>query len=192
MNTVKRILEVLHCRVEDILKLWASCLPVVGDRKSVFGERLNEVTVMLRTKYKNYMQATVEKLVNNVCTQIFLLQDFFEKKNFFEFFHNSFNTQRRMQPVSPNNYKKFEYFGKNQWSICFNMCLEIEEIERSFWNWEILRRFLSYFVHTLFHCQQWLAVHWFEWKIWKNTYNNFQFLCISNTWKNVSPSLSPK
>ncbi|XXG63082.1 hypothetical protein AAC387_Pa05g1348 [Persea americana] len=65
MNTVKRILEVLHCRVEDILKPWASCLPVVGDRKSVFGERLNEVTVMLRTKYKNYMQATVEKLVNN-------------------------------------------------------------------------------------------------------------------------------
>lgn len=85
MNTVKRILEVLHCRVEDILKPWASCLPVVGDRKSVFGERLNEVTVMLRTKYKNYMQATVEKLVNNVCTvnppTISLLPDFFETKN---------------------------------------------------------------------------------------------------------------
>lgn len=38
---------------------------------------------------------------------------------------------RRVQPVSPKNYKNFEYFGKNQWSICFNMCLEIEEIERS-------------------------------------------------------------
>ncbi|XP_058114690.1 uncharacterized protein LOC131257803 [Magnolia sinica] len=65
LNTVKRILDILHCRVEDILKSWASCLPVVGDRKSVFGEQLNGVTVMLRTKYKNYMQATVEKLVNN-------------------------------------------------------------------------------------------------------------------------------
>lgn len=65
LNTLKRILDVLHCRVEDILKSWASCLPVVGDRKSAFGEQLNGITVMLRTKYKNYMQATVEKLVSN-------------------------------------------------------------------------------------------------------------------------------
>lgn len=94
MNTVKRILEVLHCRVEDILKPWASCLPVVGDRKSVFGEQLNEVTVMLRTKYKNYMQATVEKLISNVCTVntpiILVVQDFF--LNFLESFHNGLNT----------------------------------------------------------------------------------------------------
>ncbi|KAL5981322.1 hypothetical protein ACLOJK_015377 [Asimina triloba] len=65
LNTVKRILDVLHCKVEDILKSWASCLPVVGERKSTFGEQLNGVTIMLRTKYKNYMQATVEKLINN-------------------------------------------------------------------------------------------------------------------------------
>ncbi|XP_068636555.1 uncharacterized protein [Aristolochia californica] len=64
LNTVKRILDVLHCRVEDTLRRWASCLPVMGDQK-IFGEQLNEITVMLRTKYKNYMQATVEKLVSN-------------------------------------------------------------------------------------------------------------------------------
>lgn len=66
LNTIKRILDVLHCRVEDILKSWASYLPVMGDRKSLFGEQMNGITVLLRTKYKNYLQATVEKLVQNV------------------------------------------------------------------------------------------------------------------------------
>ncbi|XP_059661311.1 uncharacterized protein LOC132307532 [Cornus florida] len=66
LNTIKRILDVLHCRVEDILKAWASYLPVVGDKKSLFGEQMNGITVLLRTKYKNYMQATVVKLVNNM------------------------------------------------------------------------------------------------------------------------------
>ncbi|XWS47271.1 hypothetical protein CRYUN_Cryun14cG0138100 [Craigia yunnanensis] len=65
LNTVKRILDVLHCRVEDILKSWASYLPLTGDKKLLFGEQMNGITVMLRTKYKNYLQATVEKLVNN-------------------------------------------------------------------------------------------------------------------------------
>ncbi|KAL5865487.1 hypothetical protein ACOSQ3_003001 [Xanthoceras sorbifolium] len=68
LNTIKRILDILHCRVEDILKSWASYLPVVGDKKSPFGEQMNGVTVLLRTKYKNYLQATVEKLVINVQT----------------------------------------------------------------------------------------------------------------------------
>ncbi|XVF81368.1 hypothetical protein PTKIN_Ptkin15bG0149500 [Pterospermum kingtungense] len=65
LNTVKRILDVLHCRVEAILKSWASYLPLTGDKKSLFGEQMNGITVMLRTKYKNYLQATVEKLVSN-------------------------------------------------------------------------------------------------------------------------------
>lgn len=64
LNTMKRILDVLHCRVEDILKSWASVLPVMGDKK--FGEQMNGTTVLLRTKYKNYLQATVGKLVSNV------------------------------------------------------------------------------------------------------------------------------
>ncbi|GAY56183.1 hypothetical protein CUMW_169910, partial [Citrus unshiu] len=66
LNTIKRILDILHCRVEDILKSWASCLPAVGDKKSLFGEQMNGVTVLLRTKYKNYLQAIVEQLVSNM------------------------------------------------------------------------------------------------------------------------------
>lgn len=66
LNTIKRILDVLHCRVEDQLKTWASYLPVNVDKKSSFGEQINEITVLLRTKYKNYMQATVVKLAANV------------------------------------------------------------------------------------------------------------------------------
>ncbi|KAI8552285.1 hypothetical protein RHMOL_Rhmol06G0254600 [Rhododendron molle] len=66
LNTIKRILDVLHCKVEDILKSWASYLPVIGDKKSLFGEQMNAITVLLRTKYKNYMQATVVELVNNM------------------------------------------------------------------------------------------------------------------------------
>ncbi|KAJ0052673.1 hypothetical protein Pint_01782 [Pistacia integerrima] len=68
LNTIKRILDILHCKVKDILKSWASYLPVVGDKKSLFGEQMNEVTVLLRTKYKTYLQATVEKLVSNMQT----------------------------------------------------------------------------------------------------------------------------
>ncbi|KAF8105660.1 hypothetical protein N665_0157s0225 [Sinapis alba] len=65
VNTIKRILDVLHQRVEDILRQWASCLPVVEDKKSLFGEQMNVITVLLRTKYRNYMQGAVDKLVNN-------------------------------------------------------------------------------------------------------------------------------
>jgi hypothetical protein len=63
---MKRILDVLHCRVEEILKSWASYLPVGGDKKSLFGEQMNGITVLLRTKYKNYVQAIVGKLISNV------------------------------------------------------------------------------------------------------------------------------
>ncbi|KAK1292612.1 hypothetical protein QJS10_CPB17g00329 [Acorus calamus] len=66
LNTVKRIIDILHCTVEDILKTWAACLPVDGDKKVAFGEQLNGVTVMLKTRYKNYMNAIVEKLMRNV------------------------------------------------------------------------------------------------------------------------------
>ncbi|KAF7833299.1 uncharacterized protein G2W53_015632 [Senna tora] len=66
LNTIKRILDVLHCQVEDILKSWASCLPAIGDKKSLFGEQINGVTVLLRTKYKTYLQAVIGNLVNNM------------------------------------------------------------------------------------------------------------------------------
>lgn len=63
---MKRILDVLHSRVEEMLKSWASFLPAGGDKKSLFGEQMNGITVILRTKYKNYLQAIVGKLVSNV------------------------------------------------------------------------------------------------------------------------------
>lgn len=66
LNTIRRILDVLHCRVEEHLKTWAGYLPVDVDNNSSFGEQINEITVLLRTKYKTYMQATVVKLVANV------------------------------------------------------------------------------------------------------------------------------
>uniref|UniRef100_A0A7N0VD54 Uncharacterized protein n=1 Tax=Kalanchoe fedtschenkoi TaxID=63787 RepID=A0A7N0VD54_KALFE len=65
LNTIKRIVDVLHFRVEDILKSWASYLHLNGDKKS-YGEQMNEITVLLRTKYKNYMQAIVGKLMTNL------------------------------------------------------------------------------------------------------------------------------
>lgn len=65
---MKRILDVLHCRVEDKLKSWASYLPANGDSKATFGEQTNAITVLLRTKYKNYIQAIVVKLAGNVST----------------------------------------------------------------------------------------------------------------------------
>ncbi|KAL7597821.1 hypothetical protein Lser_V15G24866 [Lactuca serriola] len=67
LNTIKRVLDVLHCRIEDKLKSWACYLPVNGgDKKSTYGEQMNAVTVLFRTKYKNYMQAIVVKLTSNM------------------------------------------------------------------------------------------------------------------------------
>ncbi|GFP90263.1 hypothetical protein PHJA_001170200 [Phtheirospermum japonicum] len=67
LNTTKRILDVLHCRIEEKLKSWASyLLPTNGDSKFTFGEQMNAITVLLRTKYKNYIQAIVVKLASNM------------------------------------------------------------------------------------------------------------------------------
>ncbi|VAI56497.1 unnamed protein product [Triticum turgidum subsp. durum] len=63
MNTVKRMLDVLHCRVEDILKSWAAYL-TIANGTTLFGEQMNSITVMLRKKYKKYLQAIVEKIVS--------------------------------------------------------------------------------------------------------------------------------
>ncbi|XP_073135598.1 uncharacterized protein [Henckelia pumila] len=66
LNTMKRILDVLHGRIEGKLKSWASYLPMNGDSMSNFGEQMNAITVLLRTKYKNYVQAIVVKLAANL------------------------------------------------------------------------------------------------------------------------------
>ncbi|XP_024318268.1 uncharacterized protein LOC100844890 isoform X2 [Brachypodium distachyon] len=64
MNTVKRMLDVLHCRIEDILKSWAAYL-TISNGNTVFGEQMNSITVMLRKKYKKYLQAIVEKIASD-------------------------------------------------------------------------------------------------------------------------------
>lgn len=58
------MLDTLRPRIESKIKSWGSCIPNVGNIAP--GERLSEVTVMLRAKFRNYVQAIVEKLVENV------------------------------------------------------------------------------------------------------------------------------
>uniref|UniRef100_A0A1D1Z558 Calcium-dependent secretion activator n=1 Tax=Anthurium amnicola TaxID=1678845 RepID=A0A1D1Z558_9ARAE len=63
LNTMKRLLDVLRPRIETQLKSWGSCMPDGGN--VVPGEHLSEVTVLLRAKFRNYLQAVVEKLAEN-------------------------------------------------------------------------------------------------------------------------------
>ncbi|XP_068638061.1 uncharacterized protein [Aristolochia californica] len=67
LNTMKRSLDVLMPRIETQLKSWGSCIPDGGS--SGAGEKLSEVTVLLRTKFRNYIQAVVEKLTENTRLQ---------------------------------------------------------------------------------------------------------------------------
>lgn len=67
LNSLKRMLDILRPRIESQFKSWASCLPNAGNTAP--GERLSEVTVMLRAKFRNYLQAIVEKLVENTKLQ---------------------------------------------------------------------------------------------------------------------------
>ncbi|CAK9186615.1 unnamed protein product [Ilex paraguariensis] len=64
LNSMKRMLDVLRPKIESQLKAWGSCIPDGGNTAP--GERLSEVTVMLRSKFRNYLQAVVEKLAENV------------------------------------------------------------------------------------------------------------------------------
>ncbi|KAK7321261.1 hypothetical protein VNO77_31727 [Canavalia gladiata] len=67
LNSLKRMLDILRPRVESQFKSWGSCLPNVGNTAP--GERLSEVTVMLRAKFRNYVQTIVEKLAENTKLQ---------------------------------------------------------------------------------------------------------------------------
>lgn len=68
LNSLKRLLDTLRPRIESQMKTWVACLPEEGGGldRVVFGERLNEVTIELRAKYKSYLQSIVEKLADNV------------------------------------------------------------------------------------------------------------------------------
>ncbi|KAK6938085.1 hypothetical protein RJ641_031593 [Dillenia turbinata] len=65
LNSMKRMLDVLHPKVVTQFKSWGSCIPDGGNGNTAPGEHLSEVTVMLRTKFRNYLQALVEKLAEN-------------------------------------------------------------------------------------------------------------------------------
>lgn len=67
LNSMKRILHVLHSKIESQFKSWCSCIPPGGT--TIPGERLTEITVMLRADFRNYIQAIVEKLAENTRVQ---------------------------------------------------------------------------------------------------------------------------
>eukprot|EP00250_Pteridium_aquilinum_P001118 c11326_g1_i1 orf=873-4781(+) len=69
LNTIKRMLDILRPKIETQMRAWIACLPTEGTERAGFGERLNEVTVLMRAKYKNFMQAIVEKLFDNARMQ---------------------------------------------------------------------------------------------------------------------------
>ncbi|KAL8226322.1 hypothetical protein R6Q57_016154 [Mikania cordata] len=68
LNSMKRMLDILRPKIELQLKSWGSCCVPDGGNVAP-GERLSEVTVMLRSKFRNYLQAVVEKLVENTRLQ---------------------------------------------------------------------------------------------------------------------------
>ncbi|KAA3484839.1 Phosphoglucose isomerase [Gossypium australe] len=67
LNSMKRMLDVLRPKIETQFKSWGSCIPEGGNTAP--GEHLSEVTVMLRTKFRGYLQAVVEKLAKNTKLQ---------------------------------------------------------------------------------------------------------------------------
>ncbi|KAL3630223.1 hypothetical protein CASFOL_023207 [Castilleja foliolosa] len=63
LNSMKRMLDILRPQIESQLKSWGSCMPESGNM--VLGERLSEITVMIRSKFRAYVQAVIDKLVEN-------------------------------------------------------------------------------------------------------------------------------
>ncbi|XP_022734370.1 uncharacterized protein LOC111287412 isoform X3 [Durio zibethinus] len=67
LNSMRRMLDFLRPKIETQFKSWGSCIPEGGNAAP--GEHLSEVTVMLRTKFRGYLQAVVEKLAENTKLQ---------------------------------------------------------------------------------------------------------------------------
>lgn len=61
---MKRMLDNLRPQIEAQIKSWGSLIPESGNM--VPGECLSEVTVMIRSKFRAYVQAVVDKLLENV------------------------------------------------------------------------------------------------------------------------------
>ncbi|KAG6384861.1 hypothetical protein SASPL_153680 [Salvia splendens] len=64
LNSMKRLLDVLRPQIEAQVKSWGSCIPESGNMAP--GDCLSEVTVMIRSKFRAYVQAVVDKLVENM------------------------------------------------------------------------------------------------------------------------------
>ncbi|KAL9686701.1 hypothetical protein QQ045_031094 [Rhodiola kirilowii] len=97
MNSLKRMLDVLHPDIEAQMKLCASRLQD-NNGSMAPGDRLSEITVLLRAKFRDYTKAIVELLANNMKLQRTtklkaILQ---ESKNHTE----SSEIIRRMQPLT--------------------------------------------------------------------------------------------
>ncbi|KAG8373426.1 hypothetical protein BUALT_Bualt11G0023000 [Buddleja alternifolia] len=95
LNSMKRMLDILRPQIEAQLKLWGSCIPESGNM--VPGESLSEVTVMIRSKFRAYVQAVIDKLVentklHNITKLKKIIQD--AKENVIES-----DLRRRMQPL---------------------------------------------------------------------------------------------
>ncbi|KAL5755308.1 hypothetical protein ACOSP7_023528 [Xanthoceras sorbifolium] len=67
LNSMKRMLDVLWPQIESQFKSWSSW--ITEGRNTVSGEHLSEITVMMRAKFRNYLLAVVEKLVENTRMQ---------------------------------------------------------------------------------------------------------------------------
>ncbi|KNA08755.1 hypothetical protein SOVF_159690 [Spinacia oleracea] len=104
LNSMRRMLDVLLPKVEVQLKSWSTCIDDAGS--AVPGERLTEVTIMLRTKFRNYIQAVLEKLVENTRLQSStkwkkIIQDFEETSA-------ESDVQNRVQPLQDLVIKTIE------------------------------------------------------------------------------------
>ncbi|XP_009122050.1 uncharacterized protein LOC103846803 isoform X1 [Brassica rapa] len=67
LNSMKRVLDKLRSSIEERFEEWNSYLS--DKKKRVLGEKLREVTVLLKAKLRSYTQALVEKLVENMSLQ---------------------------------------------------------------------------------------------------------------------------
>ncbi|KAF3563116.1 hypothetical protein DY000_02019333 [Brassica cretica] len=67
LNSMKRVLDKLRSNIEERFEEWNSYLS--DKKKRVLGEKLSEVTVLLKSKFKCYTQELVEKLVENISMQ---------------------------------------------------------------------------------------------------------------------------
>ncbi|KAJ4871274.1 hypothetical protein Rs2_47107 [Raphanus sativus] len=63
LNSMKRMVDVLRPDIEAQFRAWSSCIP--DGENAALCDRLSEVTVLLRARFRSYLEAVVEKLVEN-------------------------------------------------------------------------------------------------------------------------------